>query len=436
MALGALLAGVATPASAISIGGPIGGVGSGLGLPGGGVTQSLPSNSLPSGLPPLPLINQPGAIGNSQLANLSVSFDPIGRPLDLRVIALDQLGQKIVRDEVLAVAPTEADLAAARNLNFSVRRRETFTALGVEAVSLRAPGGMDAVAALSALRAADPAGNFDLDHIYDPSGSSAAGAPAQGEGIRHFDARDISIGMIDAGVYPRHRALRHSEIITQNVTRSGVEVATEHGTAVASLLVGDDDAFHGELPGAKLFAADAFGADPTGGSALNIARAMDWLAQRGVVVVNASIAGPPNALLAAAVRSFVATGHVLVAAAGNGGPAAAPAYPAGYDGVIGVTSVDSQHHVQLDASRGNVSFAALGVGVRAAALDVDYRTYTGTSFAAPVVAAHFATLVASPDPAAARAAREVLARSAERLGSQPIYGFGYVGPVAPSFAAK
>jgi subtilisin family serine protease len=430
---GVLLALVAAPASAISVGGVggavggVGRIGGGLGLPS---TQSLTSGGLP--------LNLPGStLGNPVQANLSVGVDPIGRPLDTRVITVDPFGQKIVRGEVLAIAPTDADLDAARKLNFSVRRRETFTTLGVEAVSLTVPGGMDIAVALAALRTADPTGNFDLDHIYDPSGSAMAPS-AQGEnrGAEGINAHDVTIGMIDAGVYTRHRAFTHGEIITKNVTRSDAPVATEHGTAVASLLVGNDDSFHGELPGAKLYAADAFGGDPTGGSALDIARALDWLAREGVVVVNASLAGPPNALLAATVHSFLASGHVLVAAAGNFGPAARAAYPAAYDGVIGVTSVDARRHLELDASQGDVSFAALGVDVRAAALDVEYRTYTGTSFAAPVVAAHFATLIASPDPVAARNARDVLARSAERIGKQSAYGFGYVGPVSPSLAVK
>ena len=440
-AVGVLVLVFATPSSAISVGGlggAVGGLGAGPGALGAG--SDLPTagaKTLPNALPGMPLGDVPGALGNSLRLNPSVTLDAIGRPVDTRAVALDRLGQRIVRGEVLAIAPTDADLDVARNLNFSIRRRETFTALGVEAVSLVAPSGMDTTTALSALRAADPNGNFDLDHIYDPSGSATAAASLPAAHGPAPNAHDVSIGMIDAGVYTRHRALAHGEIITRNVTRSGIDVATEHGTAIASLLVGDDDRFRGELPGAKLYAADAFGGDATGGSALDIARALDWLARQRVVVANASLAGPPNALLAAAVRSFIATGHVLVAAAGNGGPAAGPAYPAAYDGVVGVTSVDSQRHIQLDANRGGVSFAALGVNVRAAALTGDYRTYTGTSFAAPVVAAHFATLITEPDPAAARTARDVLAHSAERLaGNESAYGFGYVGPLLPSLASK
>jgi hypothetical protein len=48
------------------------------------------------------------------------------------------------------------------------------------------------------------------------------------------------------------------------------------------------------------------------------------------------------------------------------------------------------------------------------------------------VTAHFATLVVSPDAAAARTAREALARAAERLGDSAAYGFGYVSSLSPA----
>jgi subtilisin family serine protease len=241
--------------------------------------------------------------------------------------------------------------------------------------------------------------------------------------------------MIDAGIDKHHPALTNDEIVAGNVTGSVDAPVTAHGTAVASLLVGRDRDFHGQLPGATLYAADVFGGLATGGSALDIARALDWLAQNHVAVVNASLAGPPNSLLAAAVKSFIARGHVLVAAAGNAGPAAPPAYPAAYDGVIGVTSVDAKQHLQVDANRGDVAFAALGVSVRAATVKKGYDTFTGTSFAAPVVAAQFALMVRTPDVEAARNASKRLAKSAVRLGEQSAFGYGYVGAVG-SIAAQ
>ncbi|VAW14140.1 hypothetical protein MNBD_ALPHA09-2252 [hydrothermal vent metagenome] len=49
---------------------------------------------------------------------------------------------------------------------------------------------------------------------------------------------------------------------------------------------------------------------------------MDLLAARSVTVINMSLAGPPNTLLAKMVTSLTEDNLVLVAAAGNGGPRA------------------------------------------------------------------------------------------------------------------
>jgi subtilisin family serine protease len=367
----------------------------------------------------------PGA--STALSNV----DAAGRPFDPNALSFDPQGRKIVRGEVLAVEPTDRDIAAARHLNFAVKQRETLKTLGFDAVTLLAPTNVDAISALAALRAADPAGKFDFDHIYDPSGSTAHGSASASHAASAMPvAKTVAVGMIDGGIDVTHPAFAGSTVVATSVTGAASYEPTVHGTAVASLLVGNDRNFHGELPGAALFAADAFGGSATGGSALDIARALDWLAKNHVAVANASLAGPPNVLLEAAVKAFLAKGHVLVAAAGNQGPAAPPAYPAAYPGVIGVTSVDDRRHLQYDANRGDVAFAAKGVGVRAASLNRSYDVYTGTSFAAPVVAAHFALLLPSPDAVAAEEARANLARQAQALGDHAAYGYGYVAPVA------
>lgn len=423
---------LAGPACAAGIGGLVGGAVGGLpiGLPGG-----APINALPQ-LPLAPLEAKVGDLGDGLHPTLSITLDSAIRPIDHRMITSNPFGQKIVRGEVLAVAPSDADLAAARQLNFSVAHRETLSALGLETASLLAPPGTDTATALAELRAADPKGNFDFDHIYDPSGGRGR---TPGPALPDAPARALRgmvVGMIDGGVDTGHPSLLHADIVTHNVTECSCKTASAHGTAVASLLVGSDGAFRGGVPGARLFAADAFGGDPAGGSAVNIARALDWLAENGVAVVNASLAGPPNALLAAAVRAFVKTGHVLIAAAGNEGPSAPPAFPAAYEGVIGVTSVDSRGRLQLDANRGDVAFAALGVDVRAAALKRGYDSYTGTSFAAPVVTARFAQLLSQPSVAAARAARDSLVHGAQPLGDRASYGFGYLAPMSLSLARQ
>jgi subtilisin family serine protease len=231
--------------------------------------------------------------------------------------------------------------------------------------------------------------------------------------------------MIDGGVEAHHSALATARIVTQNFAGAGPAPASAHGTAIASLLAGHDKTFSGYLPGATLYVADVFGGEPTGGSAAEIARALNWLAENNIAVANISLAGPPNVLLAAAVKAFVAGGHILVAAVGNDGPAAPPNYPAAYAGVIGVTAIDATYHLALDANRNAVRFAALGVNVDAAALPNGYAAVSGTSYASPLVTARFALLITVPSKDACVAAQETLSREAVTL---PDSGIAYLPP--------
>src|SRR6185437_8418941 len=167
---------------------------------------------------------------------------------------------------------------------------------------------------------------------------------------------------------------------------------------------------------------------PTGGAVDTIAEAFDWLARDRVPVINVSLVGPPNALLATIVRSLVARGYLIVAAVGNDGPAAPPLYPAAYPGVVGVTGVDARGQVLIEAERGaQVRFAAPGADMSAALPPRGFAEVRGTSFAAPIVAGLLASSMAAPEPAAAARALESLERRAVDLGARgvdSVYGYG------------
>jgi len=113
-----------------------------------------------------------------------------------------------------------------------------------------------------------------------------------------------------------------------------------------------------------------------------------------VRVINISIEGPDNLVLAHVIKRALAADVAIVAAAGNGGPGAAPAFPAAYPGVIAVTAVDEKGQVYRRANRGDyIAFAARGVHVASeyeSTATKSAKTVSGTSFASPVVAAAIA----------------------------------------------
>ena len=173
-----------------------------------------------------------------------------------------------------------------------------------------------------------------------------------------------------------------------------------------------------------------FCGSPAGGAADSIVAALAWLLQERVPVINVSLVGPPNALLEQAVRLATSRGVLLVAAVGNDGPAAPPAYPASYPGVIAVTAVDAKGRVLLEAGRAlHTDFAAPGADMLAAAPPDSYVAVRGTSFAAPLVAGLAARELRSPDAAAASATVRHIQQSAappSASGAAAHYGKGIV----------
>lgn len=350
------------------------------------------------------------------------------------VIEPDNFGRPVVRGEILALAPSPEVLARAQRAGFRVRASESLPELGVRSVLLLGPRGTSAVEALRRMRAMDPQGQYDFNHLYQAGGEvmgrlakAPAAAPA---GIATAPTRGIRVGLVDGAVAADQPALSGARLVQKAFAPGGSRV-TPHATAVASLIAGRRGSFRGAAPGATLFIADVYGTTPTGGSADAIARALGWLAQAGAPVINISLVGPPNILLEAAIKALIARGHLVVAAVGNDGPAAPPLYPAAYPGVVAVTGVDARRHILPEASRSpHVDFAAPGSDMAAAGIDGGFVSVRGTSFAAPIAAGLLARFLETPDRAGAERALSALGREAldlGRRGPDPIFGRGLVG---------
>jgi subtilisin family serine protease len=344
-------------------------------------------------------------------------------------IEADDRGQPVVRGEVLAVAPSPDALARAREAGFAARTTHGLDDLGLEIVAITAPRAMSATEAVRRLRALDPGGTYDFNHLYLESGVAGPVATDTGTTPAARAGKGVRVGLVDGGV-GRHPSLAAARVIQRGFAAGGVRPSA-HGSAVASLLVGRQGRFRGAAPGSLLYVADVYGDQPTGGSAAIIVRAFAWMAHNAVPVVNVSLVGPPNLTLAAAVRAMVDRGILIVAAVGNDGPAAPPLYPAAYSGVVAVTAVDSRRRLLPEAGRGlHIDFTAPGADMAAAAAQGGYMSVRGTSFAAPLVAGGLARLIDHPGPAEASRAVAALGREAYDLGApgpDPIYGRGLVG---------
>lgn len=343
------------------------------------------------------------------------------------VLEADPRGAPIVRSEVVALSPSPEALDRARAAGFGIGRTRTLDGLDVTIVVLQAPQGMSTRRALQRLREADPGGTYDFNHVYLESGEVEGTSPPTT--VPAPAAVGARVGLIDGGVQRTHPVF--AGVTVHEHGCAGGSIPSAHGTAVASLLVGQGDVFHGAAPGAELFAADVYCGLATGGALDSVAEAFAWLSREKVPVINISLVGPANVLLEQIIRVVTSRGHIVVAAVGNDGPSAAPLFPAAYPAVIAVTGVDAKQRVLLEACRGkHVDFSAPGANMSAAGLESPFGLVRGTSFAAPIVAGLLARQVSAVNKEQADAAVAALVSQATDLGAKgvdKIYGNGLVG---------
>jgi len=326
---------------------------------------------------------------------------------------------------------------------YAVVAREDLMLAGAEILKLRVPDGRTLETARDEIAAVAPAARVDFNHYYRPDQERSCGGqpcvaptlvgwPTGAAARQSCDLSRVTIGLVDTAINAGHPTFAGGRL--EVIQLDGGDAAgsgRQHGTAVASLLIGKGE--HG-TPGlvrdAQLVAVDAFrrsGASEALSDAYDLVRAIDLLAARKVDVLNLSLSGPDNVVLRELIAQVTARNITLVAAAGNEGPNARAVYPAAYPEVVAVTAVDRQKNAYRRANRGDyVDLAAPGVGVWVAASVEGTRPKTGTSFAAPFVTAAVA-LAKSGGATSNDEIQRMLARTAEDLGNpgkDPVYGWG------------
>ncbi len=296
------------------------------------------------------------------------------------------------------------------------------------------PGNLSLNAARGLLQGAAPSAVIDLHNIYRLSQARLYAAEMLGDppGQPCQLRSGVRIGVIDGPVNPGHPALAGASVTRQSVLVGGDRrMGADHGTAVAGLIAGPPNAgpLAGLSPGARIFAAEAFGGTKGGEGAKleNLVVGLSWMAQKNVRLVNMSFSGSPNQTFQRTISLANRTGMIMVAAAGNDG-SGIPRYPAAAGEVIAVTAVDARGRAWSRAnSGGHIEFAAPGVDIYVAkGSGGGYRS--GTSYAAPIVTALLARQAARGGLSTESARRHLRAgaRDLGPPGRDARFGYGLV----------
>jgi hypothetical protein len=325
------------------------------------------------------------------------------------VIEFDAQGAPARRGELLVMNVQVDALGPALDAGFTVLSREEVEGLDLSLLRLGVPAGMELAEAQSTLARLLPQGQVSADNLHFPSGSSNGALlviSAQGA-----SGGSAPVGMIDGAP---GAAIKVAE--TRGFAK-GAPNPSNHGTSIASLLA--------HAGAGTIRVADVYGTDKAGGNALAIAKGLGWLVSRGSKVVTISLVGPRNTVLERAIEVAQRKGVVVVAAVGNDGPAAPPAYPASYDGVVAVTAVDGKRRALIEAGRAlHLDYAAPGADIYGRNAKGKRIGLRGTSYATPLVAARIARAIGQGRPW--RSALDAEAIDLGRKGHDDTYGRGLV----------
>lgn len=257
-----------------------------------------------------------------------------------------------------------------------------------------------------------PNGQTDLWAI----GASQAWAVTKG-------SANIMVAVLDTGVDPKQAQLVHKVVVGPDVCAHDRPLCKSpydqngHGTFVSGLVAAaTNDGIGIAGLGWNTRVLDIKVLDASGnGNTMDEATGIYDAVNAGAKVINLSstnepctvdpTACGPNADQEAAIEYAIAHGVVVVAAAGNY-DSNSPVYPADYPGVLSVAASTDQGVVDpvnggpyLDFSDygADANIAAPGINVLSTWYDGNYAVESGTSFAAPHVAAA-AALVFAADP--------------------------------------
>lgn len=227
-----------------------------------------------------------------------------------------------------------------------------------------------------------------------PDGSVQPGAVALGNNLLEWLGisgdnsawgAGVRIAILDTGVasHPAFQSLIRSINLVD--FPSDPSALNGHGTAVASLIIGNGALTPGVAPGAEIISirvANDLGQSDSFLLAQGIIAAVD----AGARLINISMGGfGDSALVKNAVQYALDRGALIFAAPGNNGIAKV-ALPAAYPGVIAPGAVDaSGNHLDFSNTGNEIAISAPGYAVNAAWPGDQAIAATGTSFSTPIV---------------------------------------------------
>ena len=193
--------------------------------------------------------------------------------------------------------------------------------------------------------------------------------------------QNILIGVADTGVDSDHKEIKGRMLEACSFVGGTYKDENGHGTHCTTIACGAEV---GVAPNAVYMHAKVMDANGSGSSE-NVAKGIDWLADKGCHIISLSLGGAADdPYTRASVQSAVAAGIIVVAATGNE-RSSRVGYPARH--CVGIGAIDRSYKLADFSNRGKeVDLVGFGVDILAGLPGNKYAAWSGTSMATPYIA--------------------------------------------------
>ncbi|TGD75978.1 serine protease [Mangrovimicrobium sediminis] len=217
---------------------------------------------------------------------------------------------------------------------------------------------------------------------------------------RAATGKGVRIAVVDTGIDPDHPDLERQLAGSEDFLGDGKQASHQdiHGTAVAGVIAAQGNngsGIVGIAPDARIYSLKACRQLQPGSSlascdSFTLARALDYAIMRGIDIINLSLSGPQDPLLARLVESALARDLVITAADPGTGEAR---YPALLPGVIAVREDPLQAAPGAESDPHGLLVVAPGREILSTGPGGGYDFYTGSSIATAIVSGLTAVLL-------------------------------------------
>lgn len=240
-----------------------------------------------------------------------------------------------------------------------------------------------------------------------------------------YTGKDIKISVVDTGISVDHPDLIVKGGVSFVSYTNSYDDDNGHGTQVAGVIGALDNGVGttGTAPDSNLYAVKVLDNYRTG-KISDMVAGIDWCITNKMDIINLSIALPNNSpSLEKIINKAYNQGALIVSSVGNYGTENANddniEYPAKYESVISVSSVDSDYKRAIFSSTGSANeIAAPGISLLTTNIKKSYIRSTGTSLSAAYVSGILALYKQQNKSFTNKAIREELIRNAIDLGEK------------------